>query len=199
MSSQCSGPEPDELFKPTEQLRISEALRAEAQAHQRATGDILQAINRSRGNVKPIFHSILKRAVELCDAAYGFILRYDGKNITLIAHHHLGPEGLRLLQAVYPMQAKPESIVGRAVLGLKIVHIHDILNEQGYVYAALQKSLGYRTIVAVPMLRQTEPIGAIAIYRTEVAPFSDRQIALLQTFANQAAIARDDEAKSDDS
>jgi adenylate cyclase len=89
------------------------------------------------------------------------------------------------------MPAKPESLVGRAVLERRVVHVHDILVEEGYVYSALQKSLGYRTIVTVPMLRQSEPIGAIAIYRTKVAPFSDRQIALLQTFANQAVIAVD--------
>jgi adenylate cyclase len=183
--------EPDELAKVTEQLRISEALRAEAQAHQRATSDILEAINRSRGDVEPVFDSILKRAIELCEAAYGFILRYDGKIITLVAHHNLDLEGLRVLRTVWPMAAKPETLVGQAVLERRIVHVHDILTMQGYVYSAVQKALGYRTIVTVPMLRQSEPIGAIAIYRTEVAPFSDGQIALLQTFANQAVIAVD--------
>jgi adenylate cyclase len=89
------------------------------------------------------------------------------------------------------MAAKPETLVGQAVLERRIVHVHDILTMQGYVYSAVQKALGYRTIVTVPMLRQSEPIGAIAIYRTEVAPFSDGQIALLQTFANQAVIAVD--------
>ncbi len=82
-----------------------------------------------------------------------------------------------------------ESLVGRAILERRVVHVHDILSVQGYVYSALQTVLGYRTFVTVPMLRATEPIGAIAVYRTEVAPFSDQQIALLQTFANQAAIA----------
>jgi adenylate cyclase len=164
-------------------------LRRKLIRRQRAT--ILQAINRSRGDVEPVFDSILKRAIELCGAAYGFILRYDGQIITLVAHHNLDSEGLRVLQTIWPGPARPESLVGRAVLELRIVHVHDILAEQGYVYSALQKSLGYRTIVTVPMLRQSEPIGAIAIYRTEVAPFSDKQIALLQTFANQAVIAVD--------
>jgi class 3 adenylate cyclase len=184
-------PQPDELSRLAEQVKLSEALRAEAQAHLRATSDILQAINRSRGDVEPVFESILKRAVELCDAAYGFILRYDGQTITLVAHHNLDSAGIRLLQTIYPMPAKAESLVGRALLGQRMVHVHDILAEQDYVYSALQKSLGYRTIVAVPMLRQSGPIGAIAIYRTEVAPFSDGQIELLQTFANQAVIAVD--------
>jgi adenylate cyclase len=184
-------PEADELAKVSEQLRISEALRAEAQAHQKATSDILQAINRSRGAVEPVFDSILKRAIELCEAAYGFILRYDGKTISLVAHHNLDSEGLRVLRTIWPGPATPKSLVGRAVLERRIVHVHDILAEQDYAYSALQESLGYRTIVTVPMLGQSEPIGAIAIYRTEVAPFSDRQIALLQVFANQAVIAVD--------
>jgi GAF domain-containing protein len=126
-----------------------------------------------------------------CAKPYGFILRYDGRDITLVAHHNLAAEGVRLLQSIYPMQAGPNSLVGRAVLERRVVHVHDILAERGYRYSALQQSLGYRTIVTVPMLRQSEPIGAIAVYRTEVAPFSDRQIALLQIFANQAIIAVD--------
>ena len=81
MSGQRS--EPDELAKVAEQLKVSEALRAEAQAHLRAASDVLQAINQSRGDVEPVFESILKRAVELCDAAYGFILRYDGQAIAV--------------------------------------------------------------------------------------------------------------------
>jgi adenylate cyclase len=186
-----SRPEPEELATLTEQLRISEAALADAQAHQRATSEILEAISRSRGDVEPVFESILRRAVALCEAAYGFILRYDGRDITLVAHHNLAAEGVRLLQSIYPIQAGPESLVGRAVLERRVVHVHDILAERGYRYSALQQSLGYRTIVTVPLLRQSEPIGAIAVYRTEVAPFSDRQIALLQIFANQAVIAVD--------
>jgi hypothetical protein len=92
--------EPDELAKVAEQLKVSEALRAEAQAHLRAASDVLQAINQSRGDVEPVFESILKRAVELCDAAYGFILRYDGQAIALVAQHNLDSEGLRLLPDV---------------------------------------------------------------------------------------------------
>jgi adenylate cyclase len=172
-------------------LKASEALCAEAQAHQAATSDILQAISSSRGDVTPVFDAIVKRAVELCQAAFGFILRYDGKIITLVTHYNLDSEGLRVLQTFWPMPAKPESLVGRAVLERRIVHVHDILAEPGYAYSALQKSLGFRTIATVPMLRQGEAIGAIAVYRTDVAPFSDGQIALLQTFANQAVIAVD--------
>jgi class 3 adenylate cyclase len=184
-------PEPEEPATLAERLRASDAARAEAQAYQLATNDILQAISRCRGAVEPVFDAILKRAVGLCEAAYGFILGYDGATITLVADHNLDPDGVRLLRTIYPMPAGPESLVGRALLGQRVVHVHDILAEQSYVYSALQKSLGYRTIVTVPMLRESEPIGAIAVYRTEVAPFSEGQIALLQTFANQAVIAVD--------
>ena len=79
--------------------------------------------------------------------------------------------------------------MGRAILERRVVHVHDILTEPAYPYSSAQKALGYRTIVVVPLYRQQEPIGAIAIYRQEVAPFSETQIALVQTFANQAVIA----------
>jgi class 3 adenylate cyclase len=132
---------------------------------------------------------IVERAVQLCGAAFGFVLRYDGQIISVAAHYNLDPEALRVLQTVWPMAPKPESLVGRAILERRSVHIHDVLTEPAYPYSSTQQALGYRTIVVVPFYRQREPIGAIAIYRQEVAPFSEAQIALVQTFANQAVIA----------
>ena len=146
-------------------------------------------ISESPTDVQPVFNTIVERAVELCGAAFGFVLRYDGQIISIKAHHNLDPEGLRLLQTIYPMSPKPDSLVGRALTKRGVVHVHDILAEPAYPYSSLQQALGYRTIVVVPFYRQQEPIGAIAIYRQEVAPFSETQIALVQTFANQAVIA----------
>jgi two-component system, NtrC family, sensor kinase len=172
-----------------EKLKTSETARAEAQSFQRATSEILLVINESPADVQPVFNMIVERAVELCGAAFGFVLRYDGQVISIAAHHNLDPEGLRLLQTFYPMSPKPESLVGRALIERRVVHIRDILAEPAYPFSSLQQALGYRTIVVVPFYRQQEPIGAIAIYRQEVAPFSETQIALVQTFANQAVIA----------
>jgi two-component system, NtrC family, sensor kinase len=172
-----------------EKLKASEAARAESQAFQKATSEILSVISESPADVQPVFNMIVERAVELCGAAFGFVLRYDGQVISIAAHHNLDPEGLRLLQTIYPMSPKPGSLVARALTERRVVHIGDILAEPAYPYSSLQQALGYRTIVAVPFYRQQEPIGAIAIYRQEVAPFSETQIALVQTFANQAVIA----------
>jgi class 3 adenylate cyclase len=172
-----------------EKLKASEAARTEAQAFQRATNEILSVISQSSTDVQPVFNMIVERAVELCGAAFGFVLRYDGQIISIAAHHNLDAEALRGLQTVWPMAPKPESLVGRAILERRVVHVHDILTEPAYPYSSTQKALGYRTIVVVPLYRQQKPIGAIAIYRQEVAPFSETQIALVQTFANQAVIA----------
>jgi class 3 adenylate cyclase len=179
----------DDVASLAEQLKTSESARAEAEAFQRATSEILLAISRSPNDVQPVFDTIVERAVGLCGAAFGFVLRYDGEIISLAAHHNLEPEGFRVLQTFWPMRPKPESLVGRAVLERRLVHIQDILAEPGYPYSSLQQVLGYRTIAVVPILRHGHPIGAIAIYRQEVAPFSDAQIALVQTFADQAVIA----------
>jgi adenylate cyclase len=87
------------------------------------------------------------------------------------------------------MPADKKAFVGRSVLERRVVHIHDVQAEPNYAYSQLQKVLGYRTFVVVPIFRQESPIGAIAVYREEVAPFSDTQIALVETFADQAVIA----------
>ena len=180
---------PRETASLVEQLKASEELRREAQSFQQATSEILQIISSSPSSVQPVFDIIVRRAVELCGAAFGFVLRYDGEIISLAAHHNLDAQGLEALKAIWPMPPKPESLVGRAVLEREIVHVHDILADSAYAYSALQQTLGYRTIVAVPIFLRENPIGAIAVYRQEVAPFSETQIALVETFADQAVIA----------
>jgi len=162
---------------------------AEALQQQEATSEILRVISRSTTDVQPIFDTIVERAVRLCDAAFGFVLRFDGEIVSLAAHYNLSLEGLELLQRIWPMRPNPQSLVGCALLEQRVVHIHDIRAETNYPYSELAQKLGYRTIVVVPMYHEGRPTGAIAIYRLEVAPFSEGQIALVQTFADQAAIA----------
>lgn len=161
----------------------------ESLEYQTATNDVLNVISRSPTHVQPVFDSIAERAVRLCGAKFGFILSFDGEVISVAAHHNLDAEGLRVLADVYPMRPNRKALVGRCLLDETVVHVSDVLADPGYAYAHLQKVLGYRSIVVVPMFREGRPIGAIAIYRQEVAPFSDKQIALVQTFADQAVIA----------
>src|SRR5215510_4203850 len=129
----------------TEQLKISEARRAEGQSFQQATSEILQVIRESPTGVQPVFNMIVKRAVELCGAAFGYVLRYDGEVLSLAAHHIRNPEGLRLLESIFPMPADKKAFVGRCVLERRVVHIHDVQAEPNYAYSQLQKVLGYRT------------------------------------------------------
>jgi len=173
----------------SEKLKISEARRAEAQSFQQATSEILQMIREAPADAQPVFDMIVRRAVELCGAAFGYVLRYDGDVLSLAAHHVPDAEGRRLLEATFPLRANKQALVGRSVLERRVVHIQDVLSESNYAYSQLQKVLGYRTFVVVPIFRQEGPIGAIAVYRQEVAPFSDTEIALVETFADQAVIA----------
>ena len=172
-----------------EQLKISEARRAKALSFQQATSEILQVIRESPADTQPVFNLIVKRAVELCGAMFGYVLRYDGEVLSLAAHHVPDIEGCRLLEATFPLRPNKQAFVGRSVLERRVVHIHDVLTESNYAYSQLQKVLGYRTFVVVPIFRQESPIGTIAVYRQEVAPFSDAEIALVETFADQAVIA----------
>jgi len=172
-----------------EQLKISEARCAEARSFQRATSEILQVIRESPADAQPVFNLIVKRAVELCGAAFGYVLRFDGETLSLAAHHVPDAEGRRVLEGTFPLRANKQAFTGRAVLERRVVHIHDVLTESNYAYSQLQKVLGYRTFVVVPIFHQQNPIGAIAVYRQEVAPFSDPEIALVETFAGQAVIA----------
>jgi adenylate cyclase len=172
-----------------EQLKASEARRAETLSFQQATSEILQVIRESPADAQPVFNLIVRRAVELCGAVFGYVLRYDGEILTLAAHHVPDAEGRRVLEATFPFRANKQAFTGRAVLERRVVHIHDVLAEPNYAFAQLQKVLGYRTFVVVPIFRQENPIGAIAVYRQEVAPFSDSEIALVETFADQAVIA----------
>jgi len=172
-----------------ERLTATETALTQAQAYQEATGQILQVISSSPADVQPVFDMIVRKAVELCEAAFGFVLRYDGLIISLAAHHNLDPAGLEILKGFWPMPPSPESLVGRAVIEHRVVHVHDILADTAYAYSRLQRALGYRTIMVVPVFLRKNPIGAIAIYRQEVAPFSDAQVRLVETFAEQAVIA----------
>src|SRR5262249_31727525 len=133
----------DTLASFTEQLKLSEKRCAEAQSFQRATSEILQVIRASPSDVQPVFDTIVKRAVELCGAAFGYVLRYDGEILSLAAHHIPGhTEGLRLLEAIFPMRADKKALVGRSVLERRVVHIHDVLTEPNYAYSQLQQVLG---------------------------------------------------------
>src|SRR5262249_5849469 len=134
------------------------------------------------------FDTIARSALGLCEGAFSVVSRYDGELMHLAAHAHADPEGVDVMRQLFPMLPSRINLVGRAVLTGAVVHLHDVRTDTEY-NSALSEGLGNRSSIAVPMLRDDHPVGAIMVGRLEVRPFSDKQIALLNTFADQAVIA----------
>jgi GAF domain-containing protein len=164
----------------------------EAIEQQTATAEVLRVISISPGELEPVFQAMLANAVRICEAKFGILYRYDG---TLF--HTVGIFGVPSAYADYlkrePIRPSLQNGLGRAVQTKRLIHIPDITAEQAYSERALRVATvelaGARTLVAVPMLKEDEFVGAIVIYRQEVRPFTDKQIALLTNFATQAVIA----------
>jgi signal transduction histidine kinase len=175
-----------------ENVRLFEEVRArnrelsEALEQQTATGEILQVISRSPTDIQPTFEAIAASAVRLCEAEDGTVFRYDGNLIHLMAHHGGGPDGLRALQQVFPCPPDRGTVTGRAILGGAIAQT-DVVTDPEYGHRGIAEH--FRMVLAVPMLRDGAPIGAITVNRRDRRPFSAKQIALLETFAAQAVIA----------
>ncbi len=163
----------------------------EALERQTATGEILNVIASSPTDVEPVFHTIVESAVRLCGASLGAMYHYDGNLIHFGAHHGYTPAALELVHQTFPAPAEPTTLVGRAILNRQAVHMPDYNTGADIpdLVRRFLEVLGSRSSLAVPMLRKDEPIGAIAVWREETGPFTDKQVALLQTFADQAVIA----------
>jgi GAF domain-containing protein len=170
-------------------VRLFNELRESLQ-QQTATADVLKVISRSSFDLQAVLEIVVQNAVRLCDANKGFIYRQEGDSYRVAASYGHSPEFLEIVQRL-PIHRDRGSATGRAALERRVVHIHDILADPDYRWAEDHRGQEemHRTIVAVPMLRQEDVIGVIVIRRTRVQPFTDKQIELLSTFAEQAAIA----------
>jgi GAF domain-containing protein len=175
-----------------ENARLFEEVQAktrdltEALTYQTGSASILGVIASSPTDVGPVLKAIVESACELCEAYDAIVLLKDGDSLCASAHH--GPVPLYLEK----WQISRKWVTGRAFLDRKPVHVHDLLSPEGDEFPdTLQLTVrtGTRSILGVPLLREGESIGVIVLRRTEVHPFSDKQIALLQTFADQAVIA----------
>jgi class 3 adenylate cyclase len=172
-----------------ENTRLLSELRQSLE-QQTATSEVLRVvISRSATDLRPVFETIARNSANLCGATYGIVYRFDGEMIIPVAHHNLDQAGIDALHQMFPMRLNTSSFVGRSILKRDVLHIADVAAEPNDIYAATRQALGIRTFLAVPMLRDGNPIGAIALYRREVALFSDRQIELVKAFADQAVIA----------
>ena len=175
-----------ELKRVTEQLELREREFAEAIEQEKATRDILRVIAGSPTELQPVLDALVGSAARLCDATDALIDRVDGKMLEHVAAY--GP--MPMAESRRPLSRGTP--VGRAVIDRETVHIHDVLPLLDTEYPeakARQRVTGTRAVLVVPLLRDGEAIGAIQVRRPDVRPFSEKQIALLKTFANQAIIA----------
>jgi GAF domain-containing protein/anti-sigma regulatory factor (Ser/Thr protein kinase) len=166
-----------------------EALRrelAEALEQQTATSEILRVIASSPTDIQPVLDTVIANAVTLAGAKQGHVRQYDGEFLRVVAHHNETPDQIALLRST-PSRPVLESLTGRVFLERRPIHVVDALVERGHHRLAHQT--GARTLLAVPLLREGTAIGTITIWRDFVEPFTDRQIALVKTFADQAVIA----------
>jgi two-component system, NtrC family, sensor kinase len=177
-----------------ENVRLFQELQArnrdltEALEQQTATSEILRVIASSPSDLQPVFQTILDNAVRLCEAQNGAVFRFDGEVFQAVVWNNVSP-ALQAYTATTPIRPGRESSVRRVGLEKRPVHIHDMLADPECVVPEPYKEEGMRTNLAVPLLKENELIGAIAIHRLEVRPFTENQIRLLETFASQAVIA----------
>jgi GAF domain-containing protein len=167
---------------------------SEAVEQQRATSEILGAISNSPADVQPVFDTIADRAARLCEARHASVLRFDGELVHLVALYNMNPQGSDVLRNAFPMPLSGEAWGVRAIRTREIVHVPDLLEDRAFTGLATEWAKGVRLVgvragLAVPMLRQAQTVGAIVVLRPRPGRFADKQIELLQTFADQAVIA----------
>jgi signal transduction histidine kinase len=165
----------------------------EAREQQRATSEVLKVISSSPGELEPVFQTMLENAVRICEAKFGALVLREGDAFRLGALCNAPPAFAEFMQRA-PIRPGPNVPLGRVARTKQVVHVADITTERAYIerdpLAVAGAELGgYRTILVMPMLKEIELIGAIAIFRQEVQPFTDKQIELVTNFANQAVIA----------
>jgi GAF domain-containing protein/DNA-binding response OmpR family regulator/anti-sigma regulatory factor (Ser/Thr protein kinase) len=171
----------DELAQARRELKEARDLQA-------ASAEVLRVISTSPNDVQPVFDTIVRSAVRLCDGVIGAVNTFDGELTRVAAVHNYTPEALAAVQRMYPMRPSRQQLTGRAILSRTIVHVPDVLSDPEYA-PDIALAGGWRGGLAVPMIRNEVVLGVILVVRAQAGPFSQEQIELLKTFADQAVIA----------
>ena len=183
----------DQAVIAIENARLFDELR-ESLDQQTATSEVLQVISSSPGDLQPVLEAMLEKAVRICEAKFGNIHRWDGQGFQLVATFNLPAAFAKARNRLPFVRPTPDNVFGRMVATKTVIHVADLASDDAYIgrnpatVAAVELG-GVRTMLFVPMLKDDEIFGAFTLYRQQVRPFTDKQIALVRNFAAQAVIA----------
>jgi two-component system, NtrC family, sensor kinase len=184
----------DQAVIAIENARLFEEVKArteelsESLQQQTATADVLKVISRSTFDLKSVLQTLVDSAGRLCDADFAMITRQKDGVLFFAEAYGYSSEFVDYVRAL-PVERGRGTATGRALLEGRVIHIADVLADPDYTWTEAQRLGGYRTVLGVPMLREGIPVGVLTLTRSEVRPFTDKQIELVSTFADQAAIA----------
>lgn len=178
-----------------EQVRLFQELESrnqeitDAQEQQTATSAILHVISTSPTDIQPVFDRIAENAARLCEGQFGTVFRYDGELIHMVGHHGLTTKAVETWGGIFPRPVGKDTVIGRAILNRETAHIADVESMGSYQIFNIAHTVGFRSLIGVPMLHKDRPLGGVVVARQAVGEFPASQVDLLKTFAAQAVIA----------
>jgi GAF domain-containing protein len=189
-----AGGRPDTYSELEKKVELLTRALSEALEQQTAASEVLSVISSSPGELEPVFQAMLSSAIRICEAKFGNLLLYEGGQFRMAAMQGAPPAWAekRSLEPVF--RPRPNNRLALVAKTKQVQHVADLTADQSYIerdpaVVAIADIAGARTLLLVPMLKEQELVGTINIYRTEVRPFSDKQVDLVQNFARQAVIA----------